>query len=111
MSDNPFSSQRLTTVAIDDLTEIAADDGHVMISTKILFYLAKDDKEPVEPSGAVSVTLQLDDQLSLRDARFALLERALLLLRRLGAETPESLNSAWERTWQNARDEIHDAGG
>ncbi|WFU33063.1 hypothetical protein QA635_00935 [Bradyrhizobium brasilense] len=102
MSDNPFSQRPLGALFIESLQPVLPEDGGEGVVIGVNIYLARPDGKPDGPHVRVDVMAPLSPEASVRDARHAALERVLHVLRRIGEETPESLNAQWEESFREA---------
>jgi hypothetical protein len=103
MADNPFSDREIGDVAIGEIDIFPSEVlglGNAMIAIDMV---NKDGGQG--PQVRIATGFDTNDQMTLKEFQLAALERALLLLRRISDETPESLREIWIRTCNEAKNE------
>jgi hypothetical protein len=105
MAENQFASRALHSVAFESFLPVSSNGDEDIVSTVVLT-LASADGTKAGPAARLQFRAPVAHSMSVQDAKLAVLERALHLLRRLGTETPEALDGLWKQTTQRWEEEI-----
>jgi hypothetical protein len=101
MGDIPIQDRELSALMVTDFGLFPTTDGPAA-TAKVTIELTRRNGSRGGPQVSVDVGLPVNDGTGLRDLRLALLEQALILLRRIGNETPESLHAVWTHSCDEA---------
>jgi hypothetical protein len=101
MGDIAVQDRELSAVMVTDFGLFPTTDGPAT-TAKVTIELTRRNGSRGGPQVSVDVGLPVNDGMGLRDLRLALLEQALVLLRRVVNETPDSLHQKWTQTCDEA---------
>ena len=102
MPVSSFEGRQIGAVAISPMEMFPPIE---MGGANITIELLSPDGTKPGPHVEVSVTFDLQDDMTAKEIQLAALERMLLLLRRICGETPESLHRSWIRTLEQIKRE------
>jgi hypothetical protein len=95
MENVPFDGRRVSTVFFDNFHPFKTEQRGPSVESEVVIGVANADGNREGPYIRVRVNIGVDDQSSLQEIELAVLGRALSLIKRIAAESPQSLFETW----------------